>query len=83
MALSPKLSALLGGGATQLTRPEVTSALWAYIKSNKLQDATVRTTINLDAALEDVRLSLSLSLGAFARARPTRGRRRAAHWRVS
>lgn len=54
VVLSPKLSALLGG-ATLLPRAHVTKGLWAYIKNHQLQDATVKTTINLDAALEEVR----------------------------
>jgi chromatin remodeling complex protein RSC6 len=41
-------------GATPIPRTEVTKKLWAYIKKNKLQDATNRRMIKADAALKPV-----------------------------
>jgi chromatin remodeling complex protein RSC6 len=41
-------------GAKPIPRTEVTKALWAYIKKNKLQDAKNRRMINANAALKAV-----------------------------
>ena len=41
-------------GAKPIPRTEVTKRLWAYIKKNKLQDATNRRMIVADAALKAV-----------------------------
>src|SRR5215204_7380638 len=41
-------------GAKPIPRTEVTKRLWAYIKKNKLQDATNRRMIKADAALKPV-----------------------------
>jgi chromatin remodeling complex protein RSC6 len=41
-------------GAKPIPRTEVTKRLWAYIKKNKLQDASNRRMINADAALKPV-----------------------------
>lgn len=39
-------------GSAPLPRTEVTSKIWAYIKKNKLQDATNRRNINADEKLK-------------------------------
>ena len=39
-------------GSAPLPRTEVTSKIWAYIKKNKLQDATNRRNINADDKLK-------------------------------
>lgn len=44
------LSALLGG-ATEISRPEVTKQIWAYIKLNNLQDPKDKRVIVPDALL--------------------------------
>jgi upstream activation factor subunit UAF30 len=41
-------------GAKPIPRTEVTKRLWAYIKKNKLQDATNRRMIKADATLKPV-----------------------------
>ena len=49
-------SAALGEviGAKPMPRTEVTKKLWAYIKSNKLQDPKNKRVIKADAALKAV-----------------------------
>jgi chromatin remodeling complex protein RSC6 len=47
--LSPQLEAVVGKGP--LTRAQVTSKVWEYIKANKLQDQTDKRQINPDAKL--------------------------------
>ena len=42
------------GGTQPRTRAEITKAVWDYIKSKGLQDATNRRTINADATLRKV-----------------------------
>jgi chromatin remodeling complex protein RSC6 len=41
-------------GSKPIPRTEVTKRLWAYIKKNKLQDATNRRMIKADGALKPV-----------------------------
>ena len=41
-------------GTKPIPRTEVTKRLWAYIKKNKLQDATNRRMIKADATLKSV-----------------------------
>ncbi|CAD6185803.1 unnamed protein product [Caenorhabditis auriculariae] len=48
--LHPRLAKVLGIAAE--TRPKIIEALWQYIKTHKLQDATDRDTINNDLFLE-------------------------------
>ncbi|MCM8775931.1 MAG: SWIB/MDM2 domain-containing protein [Candidatus Omnitrophica bacterium] len=50
--LSPDLEAVVGKGP--LPRSEVVKKLWAYIRDNKLQDATNKRNINADAKLKAV-----------------------------
>jgi DNA topoisomerase-1 len=50
--LSSELSALLG--QTELSRPETTKQLWAYIKSHNLQDPKNKRIIRPDAALAKI-----------------------------
>jgi len=50
--LSPELSAIVG--ATEMSRPEVTKAIWVYIKAHNLQDAKDKRTIVPDAKLAKV-----------------------------
>ena len=50
--VSPALEAVVGKGP--LTRAEVTSKVWAYIKANGLQDQTNKRNINPDAKLAEV-----------------------------
>jgi upstream activation factor subunit UAF30 len=52
MQPSEALSKVVGSKA--IPRTEVTKKLWAYIKKNKLQDATNRRNINADANLSAV-----------------------------
>lgn len=52
MTPSPALSEVIG--AKPMPRTEVTKRLWAYIKKNKLQDATNKRQINADATLRPV-----------------------------
>ena len=47
-----KLAAVVGH--SPLTRTELTSKLWAYIKEHKLQDAKKKTLINADATLKAI-----------------------------
>lgn len=50
--VSEELQAVVG--AKTLTRPEIVKKLWAYIKSNKCQDAQKKRIINPDAKLSKV-----------------------------
>ena len=50
--LSPQLEAVVGKGP--LTRAQVTSKVWDYIKSKGLQDQTDKRMINPDAKLGEV-----------------------------
>ncbi len=47
--LSPQLENVIGKGP--LTRAQVTSKVWDYIKGNSLQDANDKRQINPDAKL--------------------------------
>ena len=47
--VSPELEGVVGKGP--LTRAEVTSKVWDYIKANGLQDQTDKRQINPDAKL--------------------------------
>lgn len=47
--LSGELEAVIGKGP--MTRAEVTSKVWEYIKANNLQDTTDKRQINPDAKL--------------------------------
>jgi upstream activation factor subunit UAF30 len=49
MTPSAALAAIVGAKA--LPRTEITKRVWAYVKKNKLQDATNRRMINADASL--------------------------------
>jgi len=49
---SPELSAVIGAG--QLSRGEVVSKIWAYIKEHKLQDPANKREIIADAKLKPV-----------------------------
>ena len=49
---SPQLAAVVGSGT--LSRGEVVSKVWDYIKKNKLQDDKDRRQINADAKLEKI-----------------------------
>lgn len=49
MKLSEDLAAVVGKGP--MPRTEVTKKVWAYIKSNKLQDSKNRRNINPDEKL--------------------------------
>ena len=49
---SPQLAAVVGAG--QVTRGDVVSKIWAYIKKNSLQDSKNRRMINSDDKLKDV-----------------------------
>ncbi|KAL6250435.1 hypothetical protein RBB50_002737 [Rhinocladiella similis] len=51
--LSSALSSLLDG-ETQLSRPETTKRLWAYIKANDLQDPNDKRFIICDAKMREV-----------------------------
>jgi chromatin remodeling complex protein RSC6 len=50
MTISADLAAVVGKGP--MARSEVVKALWAYIKKNKLQDATNKRNINADDKLK-------------------------------
>jgi chromatin remodeling complex protein RSC6 len=50
--VSPALETVVGKGP--LTRAEVTSKVWAYIKANGLQDSVNKRNINPDAKLAEV-----------------------------
>ena len=52
MQISDDLSAVVGKGP--MPRTEVTKKLWAYIKSNKCQDAKNKRNINTDDKLAKV-----------------------------
>lgn len=52
MKLSPQLQDIIGPGP--MSRPEVTKALWVYIKENKLQDEKDKRTIVADEKLKKV-----------------------------
>jgi len=52
MTPSPALAEVVGPKA--IPRTEVTKKLWAYIKKNKLQDATNKRMIKADASLKTV-----------------------------
>ena len=49
---SPQLAAVVGSG--QLSRGEVVSKIWAYIKANKLQNPANKREILADAKLKPV-----------------------------
>ena len=49
VTLSGDLEAVIGKGP--MTRAQVTSKVWEYIKANKLQDAVNKRNINADAKL--------------------------------
>ena len=49
---SPELAAVVGPG--QLSRGEVVSKIWVYIKKNNLQDPKNKRNINADATLKAV-----------------------------
>ena len=53
-ALTPSAALAAVVGSAPLPRTEVVSKLWAYIKKNKLQDATNKRMINADAKLKEV-----------------------------
>ena len=50
--LSPELEAVTGKGP--LTRAEVSSKVWAYIKANGVQDSVNKRNINPDGKLAEV-----------------------------
>ena len=52
MSPSPALAEVVG--SKPIPRTEVTKKLWAYIKKNKLQDATNKRMIKADAPLKTV-----------------------------
>ncbi|HYW49870.1 MAG TPA: SWIB/MDM2 domain-containing protein [Gemmatimonadaceae bacterium] len=52
MTVSPELAAVIGAGARP--RTEVTSAIWAYIKKNNLQDPKNKRNILADDKLKAV-----------------------------
>jgi chromatin remodeling complex protein RSC6 len=52
VTLSPELENVIGKGP--LTRAEVTSKVWEYIKANDLQDSKDKRQINPDDKLGDV-----------------------------
>ena len=52
MTVSAELAAVVGPGP--MPRSEVVKKLWAYIKSNNLQDPVKKRNINADAALKVV-----------------------------
>ena len=58
--VSPELEGVVGKGP--LTRAEVTSKVWDYIKANGLQDQTDRRQINPDAKLGAVIGSAQISM---------------------
>ena len=57
---SADLAAVVGPGA--MPRSEIVSKLWAYIKSNGLQDSKDKRQINADAKLEKVFGKKSVSM---------------------
>ena len=52
VTLSGDLEAVVGKGP--MTRAEVTSKVWDYIKKNGLQDQAKKTMINADAKLKEI-----------------------------
>ena len=58
--VSPELEGVVGKGP--LTRAEVTSKVWDYIKANGLQDQTDKRQINPDAKLGAVIGSEQISM---------------------
>jgi len=50
--LTPALEGVIGKGP--LTRAQVTSKIWEYIKANGLQDQTNKRNINPDGKLAEV-----------------------------
>jgi chromatin remodeling complex protein RSC6 len=52
VTLSPQLEAVVGKGP--MTRAQVTSKVWEYIKANNLQDSKDKRMINPDAKLGEV-----------------------------
>lgn len=52
VTLSPQLEAVVGKGP--MTRAQVTSKVWEYIKANDLQDSKDKRMINPDAKLGEV-----------------------------
>ncbi|MFZ1743570.1 MAG: SWIB/MDM2 domain-containing protein [Pontixanthobacter sp.] len=52
VTLSPELENVIGKGP--LTRAQVTSKIWEYIKGNDLQDSKDKRQINPDAKLSPV-----------------------------
>lgn len=57
---SAELGAIVGTGA--LPRSEIVSKMWAYIKSNGLQDSKDKRQINADAKLEKIFGKKSVSM---------------------
>lgn len=57
--LSPQLAELLD--TKEDTRAGIVMGLWEYVRKNKLQDPDERRTINCDAALKTVNLTISLA----------------------
>ena len=58
--VSPALEAVVGKGP--LTRAEVTSKVWTYIKANDLQDKVNKRNINPDAKLAAVTGSAQITM---------------------
>jgi chromatin remodeling complex protein RSC6 len=52
VTLSPQLETVVGKGP--MTRAQVTSKVWEYIKGNDLQDSKDKRMINPDAKLGEV-----------------------------
>ena len=52
--VTPSASLAVVVGSKPIPRTEVTKRLWAYIKKNKLQDATNRRMIKADSTLKPV-----------------------------
>lgn len=66
VTLSGDLENLIGKGP--LTRAEVTSKVWDYIKANKLQDSADKRQINPDAKLGAVIGDKQISMFAMTAA---------------
>ena len=58
--VSPQLEAVVGKGP--MTRAQVTSKVWDYIKANGLQDKTDKRQINPDAKLGAVTVRAQISM---------------------
>lgn len=58
--LSPQLEAVVGKGP--MTRAQVTSKVWEYIKANNLQDKTDKRQINPDGKLGAVTGNSQISM---------------------